>query len=325
MAMNFATDELIRGVFGEALSKYTSSLLCKVSVDYSLDFKELSEKYMDSSEGMSFFTTSQTHEVQRVEKVVRTKEPKEPKERKEKRMCADVTIKGDCCKFKALDGSDRCGIHQRKSEGVKPEKKPKEPKEVKEPKKAKEPVHNHGVDESSMDCDLCDTHGSILNPELTEERFEASVQSGEEIKNRLKSLLMAEETQEVEKPEEPQEVEKPKEPEEKKGGFVRPKVRKGKKGNGAGPSKPLVEEEPVKEQTTEVVRSKLQMILSNADNDEDDEDFDEEDTKSKLTKRLAMAFGQPEEELDLDQMDSPTSVDKLRETWADMTLEEEEE
>ena len=62
-AANFSTAALIQSVFGEALSKYTSSLLCKVCLDYELDFKELSEKYMDSADGMSFFTTSQTHEI----------------------------------------------------------------------------------------------------------------------------------------------------------------------------------------------------------------------------------------------------------------------
>ena len=179
MSAAFATPELIQSIFGNALTKYTSSLLCKVCLDYNLDFLELSTKYMDSAEAMSFFTTSQTHEIHRAPKV--EKKPREPKtERKpkeEKRPCTGVTTKG-ACKFAAMPGTDMCGIHQRKADGVKTEKKPKEPKEPKEPKKAKKappPNHNHGLEEESEDCELCSTHGSILDPTAPKQSLRQSL------------------------------------------------------------------------------------------------------------------------------------------------------
>ena len=340
-ASAFATPALIQSIFGEALSKYTSSLLCKVCTDYSLDFKEVSARYMDSPEALSFFTTSQVQEVQKAPKAPKT--PKTPKE--EKRPCQGQTTKGQC-KFAALPGSDLCGIHQRKADGVKPQKKPKEPKsEVEKPqkksKKSEGPKHTHELEEESDDCALCESHGNLVKPEFTEKAFETSA----DIKAKLQSLLVEEEDDlasqmnglSVSKPEpeadaaqehaklvwakmkgkapaKEEEKEKP-----KASGFIRPPIRK-KKGpvptkkpeEEAGPSNPIMD--------TPSLRVKLQSILQEED---EEEDFDEEDVKSKLTARLSSVFDQEDEEVDLEQMcDSPHSQHVLREAWADMEDEE---
>jgi hypothetical protein len=212
---------------------------------------------------------------------------------------------------------------------VKSEKKAKEPKEpkVKVPKKkADEPKHNHGLEEEGVECDLCESHGSLVDPEMTEKDFEATVQDGEDIRNVLKNILKSEESEEVPEPEPTPEIEESApeptpEIEESAPKFVRPKMKK--RGAKAKSPEPEMEAGPSKEVD---FRSKLRMLVSQA-NGEDEEELDEEDVKSKLTKKLAERFDHDsDEEMDFDQMcDSPTSVSVLQKSWAEMTLEEEEE
>ena len=360
---SFATPELIQSIFGDALSKYTSSLLCKVCLDYGLDFKELSAKYMDSPEALSFFTTSQTREVVKEPKKKAVKKPREPKAEKEpEKPCSGLTSKGGPCKFKAMTGSDLCGIHQRKAEGVKAEKKPKvetEKKSKKSPKAKKtEPKHEHPIGDKSDECELCESHGDVVEPQLTESTFEATVQDGADIRAKLQAILSEEDDEEPEpepeqkteepkpEPKEPeQKTEEPKEPEQKteepkpepkepetiqrKGGFIRPKVR-GKRAATApvssvaenaakaGPSEPKVEEEMD-------IRSKLRAVMkaTHTDSEDEEEDFDE-DVQERLRQKLASKFEEDEEDVDLDQFcDSPHSQHILREAWADMEEEEE--
>lgn len=195
---DFSTPELIQAVFGDALSKYTSSLLCKVCIDYELDFAELSARYTETADGMSFFTTSQAHEIQKGRSAATDKKPKVPRVAKEDKIpCIGQTSKGGPCKFAAMTGSEMCGIHQRKSEGLKPEKKPKEPKEPKKSKKkSSNPVHTHELTEDTVeDCDLCQSHGNVLNKGLAGAEFEASVEGGVSIQDRLKAIIS--ETEEV--------------------------------------------------------------------------------------------------------------------------------
>ena len=357
----FSTPELIHSIFGDALEKYTSSLLCKVCLDYDLDFKELSEKYMDSAEGMSFFTTSQTHEIHTEKKKVKTVRVSKD----EKKPCIGQTSKGGPCKFAAMPGSDMCGIHQRKSEGLKPEKKPKEAKEPKQSKKkSQDAKHTHELTEDSVeDCELCQSHGNVMNIGLTDAKFEASVDGGVSIQDRMSAILSdADETEEVpakieeapakieEVPAKTEEVpakieevpakieEAPAKVEEKKSGFIRPKPR-GKRPvvapepkpveSVAGPSKP-----EKKEDDTEGIRSKLRMILAQANEDSDDEEeaFDEEEVRARLTNKLSGGFDMEngeesdEEEMDIDQMcDTPDSQNKLRDAWASLKIEDDEE
>jgi len=371
-AANFSTAALIQSVFGEALSKYTSSLLCKVCLDYELDFKELSEKYMDSADGMSFFTTSQTHEILKtpIQTEKRAKVARVPKE--DKKPCVGQTSKGGPCKFAAMSGSDMCGIHQRKTEGLKPEKKPKEAKEPKQPKKkSQDAKHNHELTEEAVeDCELCQSHGNVMNTGLTDAKFEASVDGGVSIQDRLNAILsdedeapekneeapekaeeapekieeVPEKTEEApEKIEEvPEKIEEApahvfKKPEEKTSGFIRPRVR-GKRPvvvpepkpveSVAGPSKP-----DKKDDDTDNIRSKLRMILAQANEDSDDEEeaFDEEEVRTRLTQKLSSGFDMnhkgesDEDEMDIDQMcDTPDSQGMLRDAWAALKIDDEE-
>ena len=344
---DFSTAALIQSVFGEALSKYTSSLLCKVCLDYELDFKELSEKYMDSADGMSFFTTSQTHEILKtpIQTEKKAKVARVPKE--DKKPCVGQTSKGGPCKFAAMSGSDMCGIHQRKTEGLKPEKKPREAKEPKQPKKkSQDSKHNHELTEEAVeDCELCQSHGNVMNTGLTDAKFEASVDGGVSIQDRLNAILsdedeVPEKTEEVpEKIEEvPEKIEEaPEKPEEKASGFIRPRVR-GKRPvvapepkpveSVAGPSKP-----DKKDDDTDNIRSKLRMILAQANEDSDDEEeaFDEEEVRTRLTQKLSSGFDMnhegesDEDEMDIDQMcDTPDSQGMLRDAWAALKLDDEE-
>ena len=298
-ASAFATPALIQNIFGEALSKYTSSLLCKVCDDYNLNFEEVSAKYMESADGMSFFTTSKVQEVQKKPKA--PKGEKKPKE--EKRPCTGQTTKGQC-KFAAMPGSDLCGIHQRKADGVKPEKKPKvegAEKPKKTPKtKAVDPKHTHPLTEESEDCELCSTHGNVMNPELPKQDFEEAEARAKVVWAKMKA----------EKKEEPKTEEKP-----KTSGFIRPPIRKKKvqSEDEAGPSEPKKVSDD-----SDSIRNKLRMILAKGD---------EEDITARLTAKLAKSFDmESEEEVDLEQMcDTPDSQHRLREAWADLQEEEEEE
>ena len=315
-ASAFATPALIQSIFGEALSKYTSSLLCKVCDDYNLNFEEVSAKYMESADGMSFFTTSKIQEVQKKPKA--PKGEKKPKE--EKRPCTGQTTKGQC-KFAAMPGSDLCGIHQRKADGVKTEKKPKvdgEEKPKKTPKtKATDPKHTHPLTEESEDCELCSTHGNVMNPELPKQDFEEAEARAKLVWAKMKA----------EKKEETKAEEKP-----KTSGFIRPPIRKKKvqSEDEAGSSEPKKVPDD-----SDSIRNKLRMILANAEQESEDEEDglsmspkgDEEDMTARLTAKLAKSFDmESEEEVDLEQMcDTPDSQHRLRDAWADLQEEEEEE
>jgi len=331
--MSSSTIELVQSVFGDALEKYTSGLLTAVCSDYELDFQELSARYM----GGNFLQKS------------RESKPRVPKAPKaEKKACTGLTSKGGPCKFAALGDSELCGIHQRKAEGGGSEPKPrveKVPKEKKVKAKKVDPKHSHPLTEESEDCELCQTHGNVMDKKMPDATFEAVTEDEVSIKDRLKAILAASDDEEPEKMEtepvpepEPEKMETEPEPEKsepepepeagpsepkKVGGFIRPKVRGQKKVAAPAPvNKP--EPEPVVDDT-ESIRNRLKAILINAGEDSEDE-FDEDEAKDRLTMKLASKFDEDPDEIDMDQMcDSPTSQAQLREAWADMTLEEEEE
>jgi hypothetical protein len=353
--MSFATPELIQTVFGPSLTKYTSSLICKICEDYNLDFDELSEKYMGTPEALSFFTTSKLHEVEKESKPRVKRQPKGEKAPKEARKpCVGQTSKGDPCKFAAMPDSELCGIHQRKSEGVKPDKKEKPEVEKKTKKSAKakkvDSVHTHKPDVDGTDCELCESHGNIIEPGLTEKTFDATVEDGSDIRAKLQAILEAEAEDEdsIEAPVEVAPVEvapvevAPVEtpvvdPSKKK--YIRPAIR-GKKAkinlaeaaaaarksyeesvkSEAGPSEPEKVDEPAD------IRSKLKAIMAatHTDSESEDEDFGEE-TQSRLVAKLSEKFdSDSEDDGNLEQMcDSPTSQRILREAWADIEGEEE--
>ena len=324
MSSTFQSGAVLKSVFGDALEKYTSGLLTAVCADYELNFEEVSARYMDGN----FLQKART--------------PKEPKPRapkQEKKPCSGLTSKGGPCKFAALGDSDLCGIHQRKLEGGDPkpkaEKVPKEPKKPKQ--KKQDPKHTHPLTEEGEDCELCESHGNVMDKKVTETKFEAVTEDEVSIKDRLKAILAVSDDEEPEpEPEKTEPVPEPKpdpkpldeagpsepKPKAKASGFIRPKV-KGKK-VAAPVKKPEPEPEPTMDEA-ESIRSKLKAILANTEDDSEDE-VDMEDTKDRLTMKLASKFDEDPDEMDIGQMcDTPDSQAQLRQAWAEMTLEEEEE
>ena len=100
----------------------------------------------------------------------------------EKKMCKGVTGKGTPCKNGATHDSDYCRMHCEKVD--RPER-PKKVKKMIKPMKI-QPEHTHGIGEiPNVPCPLCETHGDVMDPMLTECDFEAD----EQFENRLKEIL----------------------------------------------------------------------------------------------------------------------------------------
>ena len=349
--------QIAQNLFADSLSKYTSSLLSKVCVDYNLDFKELSEKYMDSEDGLAFFTQVKPEVQIDLEKKVRKKRetPKEPKE--PKKPCTGLTSKGTPCTFAAAPGSELCGIHLRKLEGgAKNEKLPKEPKAPKKEKKPKTtPVHNHPLTEEKIDgCEVCETHGNVAAPEMTTKEFEAVTADGANIRDKLKAILAAETDEQAEelapeKPAEPEISEEEREAAEKEAAY-RLKVKavlEAQKAEEAelkakaaarseSPEKPKSFIRPKMRSTSAPVKpadvaghskSKFEKVLTWED-EVAAEKFDkseEEDIRARLA--AAMSGEGSDEEVDpedLDQYcDTPTSADRLRAAFSELDMDEE--
>jgi hypothetical protein len=123
-------------------------------------------------------------------------------------QCAAKTAKGAPCKYKPQRGSCVCKIHASKAAGDEqvhppepaepeiPKKKKKAPKKVKAPA----PEHTHALTEDlSPDnvCQLCDTHGSVLDPGMPEAEFEMA-DDEPDLAARLKAILSGEEDPEEE-------------------------------------------------------------------------------------------------------------------------------
>ena len=91
--------------------------------------------------------------------------PRVPKIPKVARVpCTGMTGKGTPCRNSAQPGHEYCRMH-----GDRPVKevKPKRVKKEAKPKKI-QPEHTHGIDEVGLGCPLCDTHGNVWDPGLTE-------------------------------------------------------------------------------------------------------------------------------------------------------------
>jgi len=113
-------------------------------------------------------------------------------EEKTKVICEGVTGKGIPCRNKACPGTKFCKMHaESKQLTEKKEKKKREKKEAK-PKKI-QPEHNHVIGEIPIEpCQLCMTHGDVLDPNLPNNEFE-----GEDITERLRAILAEEEELEL--------------------------------------------------------------------------------------------------------------------------------
>ena len=88
-------------------------------------------------------------------------------------ICVGVTGKGTQCRNRASPDSCYCRMH-----GERPPRPEKVPRVKKPPKPKKiQPEHTHGIGEIGVNCPLCETHGNVWDPTLTDCCF-----GGDEIK-----------------------------------------------------------------------------------------------------------------------------------------------
>jgi hypothetical protein len=129
--------------------------LVRVSTDYNIPFEELEAKYLVEAE--SAIKVPKKKGVRKA-KVTVEGQVDAPK-------CQALTAKKGQCSFSALKGECFCKRH------LKQQNEPKQdvPKAVKPPAKKAlkvDPVHTHAADEEKHeDCDLCQTHGNVLEEE----------------------------------------------------------------------------------------------------------------------------------------------------------------
>jgi len=123
----------------------------------------------------------------------RVTKPKEPVEK-----CSCKTIKGTPCKNSCLDGKTVCAKHEKQIETSASGKEPlvsKKPRVKKPIVKKIVPMHNHPIGESPRDgvmCELCETHGDILDPDMPDAEFEVVPVNGQTLEERLRIMLESE-------------------------------------------------------------------------------------------------------------------------------------
>ena len=146
-------------------------------------------KICDESEEFCAMHLKQSQKPKPEPKAKVEKKAKEAK--KEVATCQAKTAKGDDCPRKCCADSDEfCVTHLKQSQKPKVDKKVE--KKVKAPKKEKKIAeHNHvlseKIDESVADnCELCQSHGNTLDPELVDEDFEGV---SEDMQSRLQEIL----------------------------------------------------------------------------------------------------------------------------------------
>ena len=165
----------------DILAKALSDVLARVASDYKLDHAELVSRYISGDP-------------------IKPQAPQPP----QTNLCTAKTAKGAPCKYKPQKGSCVCKIHAAKvsQEAPEPEEVPKTSKKKKTPKKTKAavPEHTHALTEDlSPDnvCQLCDTHGSVLDPGMPEAEFELA-DDEPDLAARLKAILSEEPLEEDE-------------------------------------------------------------------------------------------------------------------------------
>jgi hypothetical protein len=100
-------------------------------------------------------------------------------------ICKGVTGNGTMCRNGALPGGEYCRMHGREKKVREPKKETKK----KEPKKKKiQPEHNHEIgEEPTHPCELCESHGDVMDPKLPDDDFECICE--DDIESRLRKIL----------------------------------------------------------------------------------------------------------------------------------------
>ena len=184
-----------------------SQLLSQVQKDFGIQ-ENLVAKYLGSPDPSTLpIPTFATPSAPAVATPPPEKKKRQVKEKTEGQQCTAVTTKGQC-KF-AVKCDGLCGIHLRKKEketGAGPSE-PKEPKVPKVPKvkKAEVPKHSHLPTEESENCMVCETQGNVMKPEMNKAEFEAVVEDGKTVQERLAAILANSDEDEDDDPEEAEE------------------------------------------------------------------------------------------------------------------------
>jgi len=185
----------------QQLYMFAQGLLAHVATDYNLDHAELVKKYLEKPQDVPVPIRDGKDAPAPV--LVAATQEKAKKARKpgpEKVLCKGITAKGTPCKFGACGPEGLCKKHltqtQSQAEGS---TKPKAPK------KAVKPRHEHLVEETPLEtCQVCESHGNAVIPEMPREEFEIS--GADEIRDRLKRIMAESGEESVPEPEpEPEE------------------------------------------------------------------------------------------------------------------------
>uniref|UniRef100_A0A6C0JYZ8 Uncharacterized protein n=1 Tax=viral metagenome TaxID=1070528 RepID=A0A6C0JYZ8_9ZZZZ len=100
------------------------------------------------------------------EKIEKPKSTK--KVQNDREQCSGFTSKGTRCKNKCIEG-DKCRMHSNQDPEQVVQPKPKKEKK----KKIEPPTHTHlPCEEPEVYCELCETHGDIMDPTLPDRQFE---------------------------------------------------------------------------------------------------------------------------------------------------------
>jgi hypothetical protein len=248
-----------------------SQLLTQVQTDFGIQ-ESLTAKYLGVPTMGAVVPVIPSVPVVAPPAPVTEKKKRQVKDKPADQLCQAVTNKGQCKFVAKCDGL--CGIHLRKK-NKDAEEGPSEPtvaKKPKAPKKPEAPKHSHPLTEEAEECQVCETQGNVISPELTKAEFEAVAEDGQSIQARLKAILANsdndESDEEEETPEPVVEAPKPVEPEEPE--EPKPMVEAPK---SMETEEPEEEEEDEEEQMTISLRAKLAKMVAE-DDDEDEEDVD---------------------------------------------------
>jgi hypothetical protein len=220
---------------------FGQQILAQVAQDHNLDHTAMVKKYLSTPQDSPAATINNGQNIPAPLLVMASQEKKAKKPRKtnpDKVMCKGVTAKGQPCKFAACAGSEFCKKHN----GEAPVRQKKQPVIQ----------HNHPVGEVPQElCQVCDTHGDVARPGLTEEEF--TLEEGS-IQEKLKAILKESESETEEEP-------APVEPAPVPAPLV-------------APIEELLDADTDGEDTDdeEVIKNKLAQILAMEDEDEDDAD-----------------------------------------------------
>lgn len=236
------------------------------------------------------------------------KKKRQIKDKPADQLCQGVTAKGQCKFVAKCDGL--CGIHLRKKnkESEAGPSEPKKPKVSKVVKKPEAPKHSHPLTEEAEECQLCETQGNVIIPELTKAEFEAVAEDGMSIQARLKAILANSDNDSSDEDEsaepEPVVVEVP-EPEPAVVEVPKPE--------------PAVVEVPAKLPPVVTTISKPMEIEEEEEEEEEEQYSEDEEEQMTISLRAKLAKlvaeedeEEDEEDVDISQMcDTPPSRDRL--------------